>query len=613
MEKNWVFGERLPADLPLAQWAEELCISPRLLGLLWRRGFRDRAAMDNFLSARLGNLTPPDSWPFFPEAADVLARELLAGRKIAVWGDYDVDGVTATSLCLDVLEAHGFAPLYHLPVRDSEGYGLNCEHIDILAEQGVNLLLTVDCGISDVAAVAHAREKGMTVVVSDHHLPPPDLPPAHALCNPRLASEVPMPCEELAGVGVAFYLMAALNARLAPHTGKRYRMDDALDLVALGTLADLMLLTGENRILVRGGLQGICAGKRPGMAALKEACDMGPQENINSGQVAFKLAPRINAAGRMGEAELALQCLRAPDHASGIELARRLNSFNDERRAEEDRIHGEALAQAEAMLAQRDWPALVLFGADWHPGVIGIVASRIVDKYYRPVIILCEDKGQLKGSGRSTGEFDLHAGLVATADCLLGFGGHRAAAGLRLERSRLEDFREAFSRVVGESLGTTALPAPTLQVEEELTLGDACDYAFIKELALLEPLGSGNSEPVFVSPPVVVKRHSWLGRSQEHVLLVVEDTVSKVTLRAKFWRKGAEYPPPCLEGQTIRLAYTPEFERYNNVASVVLAGRDIHREAGPGTASVADSADNGNVADNGIRSTGAACGGQRRA
>lgn len=563
-----------------------------MLGMLWRRGFRDCAAMDSFLSARLRELTPPERWPYFPEAADVLARELLAGKKIAVWGDYDVDGVTATCLCLDVLEEHGFAPMHHLPVRDREGYGLNEEYIDILASQGINLLLTVDCGISDVTAVAHAKSLGMTVVVSDHHLPPEELPPADALCNPRLPAAQPVPCADLAGVGVAFYLMAGLNARLAPHTGKRYKMDNALDLVALGTLADLMALTGENRILVRSGLQAIREGKRPGMAALKEASDVGAQSSLSSTQVTFKLAPRINAAGRMGRAELALECLRAADQASGLALARELNSMNEQRRAEEDRIHTEALDQARAMLAERDWPGLVLFGADWHPGVIGIVASRIVEAFYRPVIILCEDKGYLKGSGRSIGEFDLHGGLVAVSHCLIGFGGHRAAAGLRLERERLDEFREAFAGEVGRALGLVhkdevapaakdpQLPTPTLHLEEELTLAEACDNTFIKELALLEPLGSGNAEPVFASPPVTVRRHSWLGHSQEHVLLVVEDTVSKVTLRAKFWRKGQAFPPPGLEGRTVRLAFTPEFETYNNVASIVLNGRDIHTEDG---------------------------------
>ena len=567
-----------------------------MLGMLWRRGFRDCASMDSFLSARLRDLTPPERWPYFPEAADVLARELLAGKKIAVWGDYDVDGVTATCLCLDVLEEHGFAPMHHLPVRGSEDYGLNEEHIDILASQGVNLLLTVDCGISDVAAVAHAKSLGMTVVVSDHHLPPGELPPADALCNPRLPSAQPMPCAELAGVGVAFYLMAALNARLAPHTGKRYKMDKALDLVALGTLADLMALTGENRILVRGGLHAIREGKRPGMAALKEAGEVGAQGTLSSTQVAFKLAPRINAAGRMGRAELALDCLRAQEREQGLALARELNSLNEQRRAEEERIHTEALAQARAMLAQRDWPGLVLFGADWHPGVIGIVASRVVEAFYRPVIILCEDKGHLKGSGRSIDEFDLHGGLVAVSHCLIGFGGHRAAAGLRLERARLDEFREAFANEVARALGVARehecgmalpqagsdaqLPAPTLRLEEELTLAEACDNAFIKELALLEPLGTGNAEPVFASPPLIVRRHTWLGHSQEHILLVVEDSVSKVTLRAKFWRKGQAFPAPSLEGRTVRLAFTPEFETYNNVASIVLNGRDIHTEDG---------------------------------
>ena len=266
--KRWLFREP-PAGSPPRGLARELSISPLLLDILWRRGLDSPEELDAYLSARLPDLVPPSRWPQFPQAAEVISKALLDGKKLAVWGDYDVDGITSSTLVLDVLEAHGLETLWHVPDRRSEGYGLNVPAIEALAAQGCGILLTVDCGISDVAAVARARELGMTVVVSDHHLPPPELPPADAICNPRLGPEDDMPCPHLAGVGVAFFLMAAVNAALAPHTGRRFKMDRVLDLVALGTLADVMRLGGQNRILVRGGLDKLAEAARPGIAALK--------------------------------------------------------------------------------------------------------------------------------------------------------------------------------------------------------------------------------------------------------------------------------------------------------------------------------------------------------
>ena len=226
--KRWLFREP-PAGSPPRGLARELSISPLLLDILWRRGLDSPEELDAYLSARLPDLVPPSRWPQFPQAAEVISKALLDGKKLAVWGDYDVDGITSSTLVLDVLEAHGLEALWHVPDRRSEGYGLNIPAIEELAAQGCGILLTVDCGISDMAAVARARELGMTVVISDHHLPPPELPPADAICNPRLGPEDDMPCPHLAGVGVAFFLMAAVNAALAPHTGRRFKMDKVLD------------------------------------------------------------------------------------------------------------------------------------------------------------------------------------------------------------------------------------------------------------------------------------------------------------------------------------------------------------------------------------------------
>lgn len=566
---KWVFRDTSAGPAPL-DWAEKLSITPLLLEVLWRRGLRDIGAMDEYLACPLSHITPPSEWPAIPRAAKLLSGALLAGRKLAIWGDYDVDGITATTIALDILETHGFMAMHHLPDRRSEGYGLNTRGVEQLAANGCEVLLTVDCGISDAGPIARARELGMTVVVSDHHLPPDTLPDADVIVNPRMAGK--WPCAKLAGVGVAFFLLAAINAELAPHTGRRYKMEDALDLVGLGTLADVMSLEGQNRILVRAGLKRLGEAMRPGIAALKLVSGMDRSAGINSDQAVFRLAPRINAAGRMGDPELALRLLRAKNPAEASALAQDLDECNRERKVEEKRIFSEANAQAELLLKSQDYSGLVLAGADWHPGIVGIVASRIVETFNRPAIVLHQDGEDLKGSGRSVENFDLHAALSQASSCLLGFGGHRQAAGVRLEKKRLDEFRNAFHRVCLEEIGPE--PAETvLTLEGELDFKQASDHKFLRELELLQPLGEGNMEPVFSSPPLLVTRRSPLGHGGEHVRLDVRDEKSGYTLCAKAWRRAAEMGPD-LVNRHIRLAYTPRLDEYNGKPQIELGISD---------------------------------------
>ena len=456
----------------------------------------------------------------------------------------------------------------HLPDRRKEGYGLNIPEIERLAaEEGPGVLLTVDCGISDVKAVERARELGFMVVVSDHHMPPAELPPAHAITNPRLSEN--NPCPHLAGVGVAFFLMAALNGRLEAMSGKRMDMRQVLDLVALGTLADMVSLTGQNRILVKNGLLKIAEAKRPGLAELKGASGFSPVAALGAGQVVFNLAPRINAAGRLGSPTLAHDMLLTPSHDEAAKLAQTLTALNDERRAEEERIYKEAIEQAEANPKRLGF---VLYGEDWHQGVIGIVASRIVEAYYRPVLILCSDGETLKGSGRSVPEFDLHAGLTRCADILLGFGGHRQAAGLRIAPGRLDELRERFDAVIREELGEEPL-TPSLKIDAEMPFSQASDFTVLKGLELLQPFGIGNPEPIFASLPLRVKKRKAFGHSREHISLEVTEEGSGITLQAKAWRQ-ADQIPENIQGQRIRLAYTPGINAYNGIASVELRVRD---------------------------------------
>lgn len=551
-----------PDDLPV--WAERLEISPLLARLLWQRGQQGLDAMQSFLNPALRALSPLEEWPGLAEAADVLADGLLQGKKLCVWGDYDVDGITSTALVLDFLSRHGFRALSHIPDRLSEGYGLNEAGISRLAEEGVSLLLTVDCGISDLDAVARAGELGMTVVVSDHHLPGRQLPDARAIVNPRIAD---CPCAALAGVGVSFLLMAAVNAVFAKRGMPKVDMRSFLDLVALGTLADVVDLNGQNRILVKNGLLKIAEAGRVGIAALKSACNFSPTATLGAGQVVFTLAPRINAAGRLGSSKAALDLLLTTDRREAADLAAELSRLNAERRDEEERILKDAQVQADQQV-EAGCMGLVLYSRDWHPGVIGIVASRVVETLHRPCVVLSSVESFLKGSGRSVPGFDLHEAFIACADLLLGFGGHKMAAGLSLFPERLDAFRERFYALAASGLGTEPLEAEC-KIDAELAFPEA-DFELLKELEMLQPFGMGNAEPVFASPPVRVK--TMRGRPG-FMLLELEDEKSGLCLTAKAWRHLADMPQS-LRGRRIRIAYTPRIDRYNGAATIELRMKD---------------------------------------
>ncbi|MCC8194120.1 MAG: single-stranded-DNA-specific exonuclease RecJ [Deltaproteobacteria bacterium] len=551
-----------PDNGTLRTLADRLEISPSFAALLWQRGFQDVSAMSRFLAPNLRNLAPLEAWPDFTGAARVLFDALQEGRPMLVWGDYDVDGITATALVKDFLAFHGIAVRHHIPSRLEAGYGLNAAVIENLASEGVSLLLTVDCGISDVEPVARARELGMTVVVSDHHLPGDALPDADAICNPRLG---PCPCPALAGVGVAFLLMAALNTLFAGKTGRKADMRDYLDLVALGTLADVVELTGQNRILAKNGLLTLASGRRPGIAALKNVCNQSPTAALEAGQVVYMLAPRINAAGRMGKSDIAVSLMLTRDRDEAASLACELDVLNQARREEEKEIMVEALEQAKAQ-ADAGRIGLVLHAPHWHPGIIGIVASRIVETLHRPAVVLCSERGAIKGSGRSVADFDLHAALASCSELFIAFGGHRQAAGVTLAEENLEEFADRFDRIAAGELGGEAAP-PAGSIDAELGFTDAADFTFLKELELLHPFGPGNPEPVFLSPPVIVK--SVQTRNGGLNLTEFTHKETGITLRGKTWRQYAALPQS-MKGKTVRLAFTPHIDRYNGIASVEL-------------------------------------------
>ncbi len=548
--------------------AHALSISPLLLHILQLRNYIKESDIQAFLSPHLRLLAPLEAWAGLPQAAELLVKLLLEGKKIAVWGDYDVDGITSTTLVLDVLEAHGFSALAHIPERYSEGYGLNIANIEMLAEKGVDVILTVDCGVSDYESVAHAKKLGLSVIISDHHLPPEILPPADAICNPRMGE---CPCPDLAGVGITFFLMCAVNKALQKQSKVDFDMRKVLDLVAMGTLADMVALKGQNRVLVKNGLLTIAQAQRAGLAALKTICNFDRSAKLGGGQIVFSLAPRINAAGRMGHAHLALDLLRCKNFDDAVLLAKELDELNIQRRKDEERIHEEARTQAREQIEKGN-VGLVLYGHDWHQGIIGIVASRIVEEFYRPTLILCDGMVGIKGSGRSVKEFDLHEGLTKLAHLLESYGGHPLAAGLSIQSENLEAFSRGFNEIVRENFQDNA-PIPSLPIDVVIDFSAASNAIFLRELELLQPFGVGNAEPVFGSPPLRVKSMRFFGYTKEHVLLQVVDESTNVTLHAKVWRKAAEFSSSIV-GKLIYLAYTPLISTYNGMASVEVRVKD---------------------------------------
>jgi single-stranded-DNA-specific exonuclease len=478
--------------------SRELELSEVAATILVRRGHRDPAETAAFLAA-----APPAHDPFLLGdmrlAVDRINHAVERGERICVHGDYDADGVCATAVAFLALRELGADVSWHLPSRFEEGYGLAFETIESLAADGIGLIVTVDCGITAVAEVARARELGVDVIITDHHRPGDVLPDCPIVAT--RPSHYPFP--ELAGTGVAHKLAVALLGEGHPALTRE------LDLVALGTIADVVPLLDENRGLAAAGLRALACTTRPGLRALMRSAHVDPA-TIDATSVSFRLAPRINAAGRLRRPDLALELILTDDPAIAESLAADLESLNRERQSVEERILREAVATVNGWSAeQKARRAYVIWGEEWHEGVIGIVASRLVERFGRPVVLIARSADGWKGSGRSIGSFDLHAGLAACSEHLGRFGGHRAAAGLSIATESLEPFAEAF-----------AVYAAGVIADEELRLETKIDAIvpvtaltldLAQELRRLAPFGHGNPEPVLLAASVQPVEASTVG------------------------------------------------------------------------------------------------------
>ncbi len=481
---------RLPPNPELVgSLARALTIPEPLAALLVQRGYDSVGDAQAFLRPTLAGLSDPLAWVDMAGAVEVVAAAVRRGAPILVHGDYDVDGQCAAALLTRVLKEAGAQAHAFVPHRVRDGYDFGPAGLARARELGARLIITCDCGITAVETVRAARAEGIDVIVTDHHLPGESLPPAVAVLDPR-RPDCPSPDKDLCGTGVAFKLAQAL----VPVLGLPKQLPwHFLDYVALATVADVVPLTGENRILVRHGLKLLAASRWAGLAALVEAAGL-TGKPLRAAHVGFILAPRLNAAGRIGDAGDGLRLLLTDDADVAARLARELETLNARRQEMDQQI----LSAAEARLAQELGPddrAIVLASEDWHPGVIGIVASRLVERYGRPTFLVAWEGDTGRGSGRSIPGFDLHDALHRVGHCLEKYGGHRMAAGLTVRRDRFEEFRIAFLEVAGQLLRPDDL-APAQRVDLEVPLGDL-NEELERLIRYLEPCGAGNPAPVF--------------------------------------------------------------------------------------------------------------------
>ena len=545
--------------------AAKLEISPVTAGILWNRGLREENRIRDFLFGKKDTYYDPFLMKDMRLAAERILQAVEGREKIAVYGDYDVDGITASSLLYLYLTGLQANVSTYIPKREGEGYGLNNEALQYLYEEGITLVITVDCGISGVKEVAEAP-RGMDIIITDHHRPPELLPAAFAIVNPKQA-DCMYPFKGLSGVGVAFKVCQALEKLRNPAAPF---WEQYTELVALGTVADIVPLQDENRALVKRGMKAMETTSLTGLRKLLEVCRC-YRETITTEKIGFILAPRLNAVGRLEHAQLAVELLTTKDEEAAERMA---NNLNDENAVRQE-ISRQIFTEAEALLAKQDsiGPAIVLAGQwdseaqkGWHPGVIGIVASRLVDKYYRPVILISISGEIAKGSCRSIPPLDLYDAIDACSADLVQFGGHSQAAGLTLESSKIEDFRKHFTDVVRNSLRPEDYQ-PHLAVDVEWDRHEEMTLSFLHELQLLEPFGCENPAPLFMLRDAELHNPRLFGQERTHLRFFTD--IGSQSRHCIMWQ-GAQYQYCLCNNAQADIAFKPRINFFNNMESINL-------------------------------------------
>ena len=562
------------------QLERELNISSAAARMLVVRGIQTADEARAFVRPSLDNLHDPFLMKDMDKAVERLHQAITQGEKILIYGDYDVDGTTAVALMYRFLQnlASNLSPLtfnldYYIPDRYTEGYGVSQQGIDYAAEQGCGLVITLDCGIKAVEKIAYANSKGIDVIVCDHHTPGDELPAAVAVLNMK-RHDCPYPYKDLSGCGVGFKLAQAytqryLASRLSPNG--LIALLPLTQLLAMSIASDIVPITGENRILAHFGIQQLNKAPFTGLSAIMQVAGI-EAKKITINELVYKIGPRINACGRMKSGRAAVELLLTDDPVFARQQAEEVNQHNDDRRDCDTETTKEALQQLQDEPAFANRRSTVVYAPHWHKGVVGIVASRLTETYYRPTIVLTAgDDGIISGSARSVGGFDIYSAIDSCSDLLTNFGGHKYAAGLSMHINDLPEFKQRFEAYVAAHIQPNQLQ-PTLDIEAELQLGDITKQ-FYNVLRHLEPFGPGNPRPLFVSRRLINHRDTRaVGKEREHLRLDVTDRMNAITGIAFGRADMAEY---IQNGNAVDICYELNENTFNHYTTIQMMVQDI--------------------------------------
>lgn len=567
MSRDWIIKPPHPA---IEQTAAAWSVPSLLAQLLLNRGVDTPETARVFLNPKLSSLLPPDSLPGAMDAARIIVDAVNNQRRIVVYGDYDVDGITATAILWRLLRLIGGKTSFYVPHRIDEGYGLNSDAVTALADDGAELIITVDCGINSVEAATLARQRGVQLIITDHHQFSTTPADADAVVHPQLSGDPSRADAHLSGAGVAFKLAWAIGMVRAggDRVGADVRdfLTHVLPLAALGTIADVVPLTGENRILARSGLARIRECPFAGVQAMLDKCQL-TGGHVRDEDVAFKIAPRLNAAGRMGHARLAIELLINDDPNRAGEISAYLDDHNRARQSTERKLTRQVCEMVETNRLDGDAQrAIVLAGENWHAGVIGIVAAKLVDRYRKPAVLISLENGTGQGSARSIHGFKLHEALEKCGEHLISHGGHAMAAGLRIKSDAVEAFTEAFVRVADNTLSGAAL-RPKLQLDAEIEL-DQLDYHTTRDITNLGPFGQSHPRPRFASGWLeLADEPRCVGKRGDHVQLSLRENGS--IMKAIAFR-AVEHVDALQTHRRCRVAFEPIINDFRGQSRVEL-------------------------------------------
>lgn len=585
MEKRWVLKQKGDANL-VSGIAGALGIENALAELLVQRGITNFEEAKAFFRPDLSQLHDPFLLNDMDKAIARIAEAKSAEQKIMVYGDYDVDGTTAVSLVYAFLKENGFKNLdYYIPDRYSEGYGISYKGIDFAHEQGFKLIIALDCGIKAVDKIAYATEKGIDFIICDHHRPGDELPAAVAVLDAKRHDST-YPFDELSGCGVGFKLIQAYALTYGIAFESLYKF---LDLVTISIASDIVPIIGENRILAHFGLKLINTNPRPGIESILGVANIirkseddiqktGDEtgllfsRELTISDMVFVVGPRINAAGRIESGRNSVKLLVSPDMATASSIAQQINDFNTERRTLDTQITLEALEIIDKDEKMRKARATVVFNPEWHKGVIGIVASRLTESYYRPTVVLTQSNGLITGSARSVKDFDVYDAIDACSDLLEHFGGHMYAAGLSMKPENLKPFRERFNSIVSASI-TDEMLIPEVEVDLEVNLNQITPK-FLRILKQFAPFGPGNMSPVFMTHDTVDTGHARIVGKNHVKLTVFQESVRSAPYSGIAFQQGEKFDR-IQKGQSMNICYHIEENEWNGVKNIQLNIKDI--------------------------------------